>query len=171
MPRYSSHASTSTDASSDTDPALASLSDILEVDPTASGFTCVGYAPTQGRRCRNPINQKNKRAASSLLAKGDDELNEGGDLRELFKELAPRVLCKHNHQGQAEDKVGDWMAKVGAFKRRQARNMAREPSRHVSSRSADQHGTSGNPQNESTEPARTQRRICSNNNTSAQARR
>src|SRR6266498_2191778 len=113
--RAFSNASTSRQPSHPLMSSLPSLSEIIDVDPSASDFTCVGYAPSQRRRCHNPIHRDNRSAAESILAEGDEELQQGGFLEDFLMELAPRVLCKRWHQGQVNTIVSGWMKRVSAF--------------------------------------------------------
>ncbi|KAK2882475.1 hypothetical protein FQN49_000305 [Arthroderma sp. PD_2] len=75
-----------------------SLGDIIEVcvEPI-----CVGFAPSKGRRCHNPIAQPNRAFASRLLDQGTSKLHNGESVSWILKELASRLLCRGNHQDQA----------------------------------------------------------------------
>lgn len=75
---------------------------------------CVGYAPSQGRRCYNPIARPNLDAASHLLQLGDNQLRNGESVYQTLRQLAPRVLCRRNHQYQASGLVETWEGRVAA---------------------------------------------------------
>lgn len=92
-----------------------SLSTLIDVNPDSRCFTCVGYAPSKGRRCHNPININNRSFARSLLSKGTMMLHSGEDLQDLLHTLASRVLCKRYHQNQAQNMVEQWNRDVDLF--------------------------------------------------------
>lgn len=93
----------------------------LDVTPDAAGFTCVGFAPSKGRRCHNPIAAHNRDAACALLDIIAELSLAAENLNSLFARLAPLVLCRRNHQGQATSMVSEWQRKVVALKRRNER--------------------------------------------------
>ncbi|PGH17159.1 hypothetical protein AJ79_01297 [Helicocarpus griseus UAMH5409] len=88
------------------------LIDIINVDPRSPYFTCVGWAPSKGRRCHNPIARHNRSYASALLEQGTNEYLHGEDISHILEELAPRVLCKRFHQNQGSRMVGLWEKRV-----------------------------------------------------------
>jgi len=73
-------------------------------------FTCVGWAPTQRRRCRNPIAGHNQDAAWEIL----DELSSMRPLEvsetqtDKLKEAAGYALCRRYHQDQVDMVVRKW---------------------------------------------------------------
>ncbi|KAI9871459.1 MAG: hypothetical protein M1830_002888, partial [Pleopsidium flavum] len=94
---------------------------VLDVTPDATGFTCVGFAPSKGRRCHNPIAAHNRDAACALLDIIAELSLTAENLDCLLSRLAPIVLCKRNHQGQATSMVKEWQRKVAALRRRNER--------------------------------------------------
>ena len=90
------------------------LSYIINVDPWSPCFTCVGWAPSQRRRCRKAIAQHNRSYASRLLEEGTIQLLCGEDVGYILEELAPRVLCRNLHQYQVNEMVCLWEQKVSA---------------------------------------------------------
>jgi hypothetical protein len=75
---------------------LATL-DILNYDH-GGRFTCVGYAPSQHRRCRNPINQQNRNLARETLEEIAEVNPDYSLLSEDLRELAETCLCVRYHK-------------------------------------------------------------------------
>ncbi|KAF2107032.1 hypothetical protein BDV96DRAFT_606842 [Lophiotrema nucula] len=82
------------------------------INPSRGCLTCVGYAPTCGRRCRNPINQSNRTSAFQLL----DDLSyidvSTEDIKPKLNKLAQLTLCLRYHQNQRSDMVEQWSRKI-----------------------------------------------------------
>lgn len=91
------------------------LSKIIDVDPETPGFTCVGWARTQGRRCHNPIAIGNRNAARSLLALGSQKLQSRQAVKDTLSDLGPLVLCRRWHQDQAVEMTAIWVRSVTQF--------------------------------------------------------
>ncbi|KAL6720074.1 hypothetical protein ACLMJK_001995 [Lecanora helva] len=89
-------------------------SEILGVDPNER--TCVGYAKTQGRRCRNPIAQANRAEAAKLIRKMGERNIQSANIGRYLEELASYLLCKRWHQVQIEDKVEEWNDAIEEFR-------------------------------------------------------
>lgn len=51
--------------------------------------TCYGFAPSQGRRCRNPIARHSLNIASRLLNLGNEQLCNGHDISQTLERLVP----------------------------------------------------------------------------------
>ena len=96
---------------STTSPILWDASEVLGVSPS-DDRTCVGWAPSQGRRCRNPINIANRAEASKLLEEISLLDPESSAVDRKLKKLAPKVLCLRNHQGQAGNMVKIWQQMI-----------------------------------------------------------
>jgi len=80
----------------------------LDVHPTPSEpFNCVGFAPSKGRRCQNPINISNRGTASRMLDRMDRSESVSDITRDL-RELASLLLCIRNHQSQVEKFYNKW---------------------------------------------------------------
>ena len=87
---------------------------VLDLDPTAANFTCVGSAPTKGHvRCRIRIDIMRRCAAVEILNEmtATDIVRDNGGTDELI-ELAELLLCTKYHQDQATDKADEWSLKV-----------------------------------------------------------
>jgi hypothetical protein len=85
-------------------------------NPDTRGFTCVGYAPSCGRRCRNPIAQCNRQKVFDML----DEIallspNSRAVTLKLAK-IAFLSLCVRNHRGQVEEVVSEWQTRISSMK-------------------------------------------------------
>ena len=104
-------------------------SDVLtNIDNSSCSITCVGYAPSQGRRCHNPIAAANRQDAAKILFKLSKFKLSSSRIDDLLEQLAPRVLCKRYHQNQSRLMVSQWqediddlLAKEAAERAEQAR--------------------------------------------------
>lgn len=84
----------------------------LDVRPSAGeAFNCVGFAPSKGRRCLNPINISNRGTASRMLDRMDRS-ESVADVTKNLKELASLLLCIRNHQSQVETVYNKWQRLV-----------------------------------------------------------
>ncbi|MCJ1377148.1 hypothetical protein MMC17_000240, partial [Xylographa soralifera] len=92
---------------------MANLASILELDSLST--TCVGWAKTQGRRCRNPIAYHNQVAARSALADGDQKLRAGRSVESVLHNVAPLLLCRRWHQNQTGEVATKWCKKVDSY--------------------------------------------------------
>jgi len=82
------------------------------VNPDKSSITCVGYAPSCGRRCRNPIAYHNVQAAKALMRRVVRPGVSNTDLKEMLFDLAEYTLCRRYHQDQAKNVSNRWFALV-----------------------------------------------------------
>ncbi|THC90623.1 hypothetical protein EYZ11_009921 [Aspergillus tanneri] len=89
------------------------LSEIINLCPEEERH-CAGYAPSQKRRCHNPINAGNCRMASNLLSRGTERLSSRSSIDDLLENLAPLVLC-WRHGNQADGLVDTWRRQVRDF--------------------------------------------------------
>ena len=87
-------------------------------------FTCVGHAPSKGRKCRNPIAAANREWASEILSRMESVDVMTANLKEHLEELAPRILCKRYHQNQAATMVSRWLREVESLKADRMRQRA-----------------------------------------------
>ena len=86
------------------------------IDNRSCNITCVGYARTANRRCRNPIAAEN-RAKAAMVVTGLSRLDiSSPEVTCLLKRLAPLVLCRRWHQDQAVDVVDDWRHDVATLR-------------------------------------------------------
>ncbi|PYI26174.1 hypothetical protein BP00DRAFT_461225 [Aspergillus indologenus CBS 114.80] len=91
------------------------LSEILDLYPDEERW-CAGYAPSEGRRCHNPISGANRGSAVRLLDEGSERMIQGEDIHDLLMDLASLVLCRHVHQkdrrSQVPSLVRKWQEKI-----------------------------------------------------------
>lgn len=105
---------------------------LANIDNSACNFTCVGYARTANRRCRNPIAASNQNKAAKLVSEMSRLDLSSPDIPELFGDLAPLVLCRRWHQDQAADMVDEWKDQIDALRRkRRAARRAKEEERRA----------------------------------------
>ncbi|KAI7975743.1 hypothetical protein EIK77_005493 [Talaromyces pinophilus] len=103
----------------DPSPCPFHLSTILGVFPNLE-TNCVGFAQTKGRRCTLPASDIRGRAQASRILDEGTRLLESGEenIHEMLEELAPLLLCRRNHQGQAGRLAYEWSGKVEKFHER-----------------------------------------------------
>ena len=85
----------------------------LEIkNPDTGAPTCNGYAPTQRRRCQNPI----KASKRELIKRTLDEIAnlhpDNPAVMSRLRAIAGLALCQGNHQVQAETLVVQWQMKI-----------------------------------------------------------
>ena len=73
---------------------LWSPSEVLQLDLNSSGSTCIGYAPSKGRRCHNPIAYDNRQEAVNILTAMSLLDPHSKRIDKRLDELAPRLLCR-----------------------------------------------------------------------------
>jgi hypothetical protein len=85
---------------------------IINTDPGYESITCVGHAPTKGRRCRISLRADNREFIT-------DTLNDIAYLRpdsptvlSRLRAIAGPALCVRYHQGQAGTVVTQWQKKI-----------------------------------------------------------
>ena len=85
---------------------------IVNTDPGYQGITCIGYAPSQRRRCRNPIRVDNRCCIEETL----DEisyLHPGSQaVVARLREIAGLALCVRYHQSQQDAVLRGWVEKM-----------------------------------------------------------
>ena len=113
-------------------------SDILtNIDNSSCSITCVGYAPSQGRRCHNPIAAANRQDAAKLLDQMSKLNLSSSRIDGHLEQLAPRVLCKRYHQNQFSSVVSQWqddledLREEGAARRAEDARRARQAARRA----------------------------------------
>jgi hypothetical protein len=82
------------------------------INPTKGCVTCVGFAPSRGRRCWNPINQGNRHSAFQLLEKLSYIDPSTTDINEMLDQLARLTLCLRYHQDQNRNIVQTWSKRI-----------------------------------------------------------
>ena len=86
--------------------------EILELDPNSSTFTCVGHAPSKGRRCRNAIACVNRQEGAKILLHMSRLDPHSQRLDDKLYELASRLLCRRWHQNQVADMKRKWRCSI-----------------------------------------------------------
>lgn len=89
--------------------------EVLELDPNSFGFTCIGHAPSKGRRCRNPIASVNRQEGAKILLQMSRLDPHSQRLDDKLEELASRLLCKRWHQNQAAGMKRRWHCAVESY--------------------------------------------------------
>lgn len=89
-----------------------SPAEILDLDPNSSTFTCVGHAPSKGRRCRNAIACVNRQEGAKILLQMSRLDPRSQRLDDKLYELASRLLCRRWHQGQVADMKRKWRCDI-----------------------------------------------------------
>ena len=106
---------------------------LANIDNRPCNITCVGYAKTANRRCRNPIAAENQAKAAILVTAMSRLDISSPEVTCLLKRLAPLVLCRRWHQNQAVDVVDNWRDEVAALRReREAARRVEEEGRQDS---------------------------------------
>jgi hypothetical protein len=96
------------------------------VNPDRGTITCVGYAPSKGRRCQNPISQANRTAITAILTNLSSQYPSVRGMRTDLEEVAEMGLCRRYHQYQADDMVERWSGSIKR-ERRYLRNNGIDP--------------------------------------------
>lgn len=94
--------------------------EVLQLDPNSSSFTCIGYAPSKGRRCRNPIAYDNRQESTMILHKMSRLDPQSRRVDNKLEELASRLLCRRWHQGQAADMKRQWRRDIEIYEAAEA---------------------------------------------------
>ncbi|KAF7186297.1 hypothetical protein HII31_12372 [Pseudocercospora fuligena] len=95
------------------------LLEIMNVDDHS--FTCVGYASSKRRRCRNSIANPNKIATKRILDSLPEFVHSSAALVAQLRIVVPMAICKHRkhkHQDQADSIVQRWYDTIMAAVRR-----------------------------------------------------
>ena len=90
-------------------------SEVLKLDLNSSDFTCIGYAPSKGRRCHNPIACANRQEAANILREMSTLDPHSKRLDKRLEQLAPRLLCRRWHQNQAADMKTLWRREIDRY--------------------------------------------------------
>lgn len=78
------------------------------VNPDRGFVTCVGYAPSKGRRCQCQIARHNHQSALLKLSALPPASSDSQTLLALLRKAAERSLCVRFHQGQAAEVAQRW---------------------------------------------------------------
>jgi hypothetical protein len=82
------------------------------MNPDKLAITCVGYAPSCRRRCRNQIAFHNIQAAKAVMRQLVRPGVSDRDLKEMLFNLAEYTLCRKPHQHQATEVSERWFRLV-----------------------------------------------------------
>jgi hypothetical protein len=85
---------------------------IINMDPGYQRITCIGHAPSQGRRCRNPIRSDNRDFITATLNEIAYLRPDNPTVMSRLRSIAGPALCVRYHQGQAESIVRQWQRKI-----------------------------------------------------------
>lgn len=87
------------------------------VSPDKISITCVGHAPSQGRRCQNPIAKANSDSALFLLETlpAAAACADNARIGDILVELAGYLLCRRWHQGQASAVASMWLGVIKRY--------------------------------------------------------
>lgn len=86
------------------------------INPDRHCITCVGYAPSQGRRCRNPIQATNRDLITRTLNEVACLPPDSPEVISRLRAIAEPALCIRYHQNQATQVVMDWQRKIKSLK-------------------------------------------------------
>lgn len=81
----------------------------------SGGWTCVGFAPTKGRRCQNPINHMNRATAGSIIKKLSLVDPGKTNIAPLLQDLAGHLLCLRYHQSQVGEVTQRWTTSIASM--------------------------------------------------------
>ena len=84
--------------------------EVLQIDPHHA--TCIGYAKTTRRRCRNAIADANGQEAAEILSEIARLKPQSGRVECELEYLASLLLCKRWHQDQALAMKELWMDRI-----------------------------------------------------------
>ena len=90
-------------------------------NPVTGSFTCVGYAPSRGRRCQNPIAQHNRSCVYSTLESLAYRSPDSPLVLYELRRIAGLALCRAYHQGQVQSVVAGWQHKISSVPLTKAR--------------------------------------------------
>jgi len=82
------------------------------INPDRGCLTCVGYAPSCRRRCRNPVNAGNRTSAFAVLDEMAYLEPESDKVYDLLYELAEYTLCLSYHQNQVGSTAKKWERQI-----------------------------------------------------------
>ena len=88
---------------------------VLNIDKSST--VCYGWAPSQGRNCRNPISRASRQEATSVLSSLTTIDPSSSDLGPQLQTLARLLLCKRNHQNQAGSVLARWKKEMDDYLR------------------------------------------------------
>ena len=92
------------------------LTDVLKIYPAADHH-CFGNSYYYNRRCQNLTSHHNRQEALSLLEQGTRQLaaTSLAAFDNILNQLAPLLLCSHQHRDQAGRLVAQWKEKLQRY--------------------------------------------------------
>ena len=100
------------------------------INSDTGGLTCNGYAPSEGRRCRNPIQADNRTLIMRTLEDIAYLPPDSPAVVSKLRSIAGPALCVRNHQGQAGEVVMKWQGEIQHLK---PKTRERKPTRLIQS--------------------------------------
>lgn len=92
---------------------ISTIEEIIEMDNAATGkVTCVGFATSQKRRCRNRIAASNQSLAIKTIESLPQLIYNHTELLRALQYLASLTLCRRYHQDQARSTVQNWFRTI-----------------------------------------------------------
>jgi hypothetical protein len=89
---------------------------IINTDPGYQCITCIGYAPSKRRRCRNPIRSDNVSFITNTLNEIAYLHPDSPEVTSRLRAISGRALCVRYHQGQAESIMMQWQSSIQQLK-------------------------------------------------------
>ncbi|RDW85957.1 hypothetical protein BP5796_04282 [Coleophoma crateriformis] len=102
---------------------------IINTDPGYQCITCIGYAPSQGRRCRNPIRRDNRKFIMETLEEIAYLHPHNPAVLSQLRTIAGPALCVRYHQNQAERVLMEWQRKLQQLKPVKEERRSTKPTR------------------------------------------
>ena len=104
---------------------------IINTDPGYDKITCIGNAPTQGRRCRNTIRSDNQNFIKAVLSEISLLPPDSPVVLSRLEEIVGPALCVRYHQSQAELVMQQWKRNIQQLRRQSEsrEERTRKPSR------------------------------------------
>jgi hypothetical protein len=105
---------------------------IINTDPGYDKITCIGNAPTQGRRCRNPIKGSNREFIKAVLSEISFLPPDSPGVLSRLQAIVGPALCVSRHQSQAELVMQQWKRNIQQLRRQSEsrEERTRKPSRN-----------------------------------------
>jgi hypothetical protein len=88
------------------------------VNPDRGHQTCLGWAPSKGRRCQIPIAAQNRETAKRILNQLALQRPSAMRMEVSLRQVASVCLCRRYHQDQVEEIITQWLQLVKRERRR-----------------------------------------------------
>ena len=89
--------------------------EVLEIGQVSSGYRCIGYAHTMGRRCLITIAAEDCERAINLLREMSRMDVSSPGVEESLEPLASLLLCTEHHQNQVLFVAEKWRNQIAEF--------------------------------------------------------